>query len=297
MSDSLLNTQIAIYSSLSEEEIEFNIYDNPLFQALKIVSKNISGYTIQDNFKSLNYFSELIKLHNEIKENKFMNLSYDDLLEIKKSLDNLEKIDNQIISDRFNQKIATTIKLVNFIEDVEEVKKISEIKLKKLIRNLDICINRNSLPDFDNREYSLNVINTYPLIDLSLRMNEIDVNNITAKDDYNKIKNLLGDFNYKYSNEMDDINFAEKFVKKIFVPIIRTDIKIQSFLQDFQNSKEQTEKTLILKEIKKEIENIAVIMGAPKESVQFVEKYIRQQELKGKIVEKETTDMHVKAKI
>ena len=133
--DNIYN-QLASYHQIFSNENNFDLYKNPLFQALKLVSYNVNDYTQKDLFKSLEYFSILFDIQNRINHGSFLNISLKDIKDINEVLEKQINI-NKTVEDKLGQSFiyltSTNLRSMNLIEEFNEVKNV--INIKSLFHN------------------------------------------------------------------------------------------------------------------------------------------------------------------
>lgn len=130
--DNIYN-QLASYHQIFSNENNFNLYKNPLFQALKLVSYHVNDYVQKDLFKSLEYFSILFDIQNRINHGSFLNISLKDIKDINEVLAkqiNINKTEEDKLCQSFIYLTSTNLRSMNLIEEFNEVKNVINIKNK-----------------------------------------------------------------------------------------------------------------------------------------------------------------------
>jgi hypothetical protein len=288
--DNIYN-QLASYHQIFSNENNFDLYKNPLFQALKLVSYHVNDYTQKDLFKSLEYFSILFDIQNRINHGSFLNISLKDIKDINEVLEkqiNINKTGEDKLGQSFIYLTSTNLRSMNLIEEFNEVKNVINIKLKKIRKELDICIDTNSRPKLNKREYSINFLNLNSVCYFANEMKDKQIDKIGNVEE--NIKDL-----YLLSKINDDLDFEDQFVKTKFVSILKSNEKINKYLEI--EDLEKSEKIVALKEINQEILKIVELMGVNVDQLSFIQNYIRSVELDEKLKVKENIKSHIRVKV
>ena len=177
---------------------------------------------------------------------------------------------------------------MNLIEEFNEVKNVINIKLNKIRKELDICIDTNSKPKLNKREYSINFLNLNSVCYFANEMKDKQIDKIGNVEE--NIKDL-----YLLSKINDDLDFEDQFVKTKFVSILKANEKINKYLEI--DDLEKSEKIVALKEINQEILKIVELMGVNVDQLSFIQNYIRSVELDEKLKVKENIKSHIRVKV